>query len=265
MDKNKKYMFIVGIRFVLLIATLATLILQLNKPEYRIYFIISVVIFGIFSIFSRSIRRDTTVYRKMEEGYKEILEGVFPEERDKYETFVKAISFYNYNQTDKAIEILRKLELECSTPREYESIYTIWSICCSEKGLIDEAITYAEKALKINPTNATLLSNIGVFYASKGRTNDAIEIFKRAAEHDPKDPVAFHNASTFLLRAGRVEESIEYGLKALEVAPNNEETMATLALAYKMQGDEEQFAKYYQMSKDHGYKTNDLDEMLNKM
>ena len=89
----------------------------------------------------------------------------------------------------------------------------------------------------------SLDSNIGVFYASKGRTDDAIEIFKRAAEHNPKEHVAFHNAATFLLKAGEVEESIEYGLKALELSPKNEETMATLALAYKMQGDEERFAK----------------------
>lgn len=265
MDRNKRYMIVVGIRGVILLAALSTFFLQLKNPEYKVFFYFSMVIFCLFSIISKSMRRDVIRDMKMEEGYKEILEGVFPEERDKYETFVKAIGFYNRNQSDKAIEILRKLELECSTPREYESIYTLWSICCSEKGLIDEAITYAEKALKINPTNTTLLSNIGVFYASKGKINDAIEIFRRATEHDPKDSVALHNASTFLLRAGRVEESIEYGLKALEVAPNNEETMATLALAYKMQGDEEQFAKYYQMSKDHGYKSDDLDVKLSRM
>lgn len=265
MDKNKRYMIVVIIRGVLVAVALFLFILQFSKPEYRVFFGISMVIFYLFSIFSKSIRRDTITYNKMTEGYKEILEGVFPEERGKYETFVKAISLYNRNQADKAIEILKKLELECSIPREYESIYTLWSLCCSEKGLIDGAIAYAEKALKINPTNAILLSNIGVFYASKGRTDDAIEIFKRAAEHNPKEHVAFHNAATFLLKAGEVEESIEYGLKALELSPKNEETMATLALAYKMQGDEERFAKYYQMSKEHGYKTTDLDVMLGRM
>lgn len=194
MDRNKRYMIVVGIRGVILLAALSTFFLQLKNPEYKVFFYFSMVIFCLFSIISKSMRRDVIRDMKMEKGYKEILEGVFPEERDKYETFVKAIGFYNRNQSDKAIEI-----------------------------------------------------------------------FKRAAEHDTKDPVAFHNASTFLLRAGRVEESIEYGLKALELAPNNEETMATLALAYKMQGDEEQFAKYYQMSKDHGYKSDDLDVKLSRM
>jgi tetratricopeptide (TPR) repeat protein len=54
------------------------------------------------------------------------------------------------------------------------------------QGLIDEALQEFEKAIEINPFNATAHGNIGVIYLRRGKPKDALRWYERALEIDPE-------------------------------------------------------------------------------
>jgi tetratricopeptide (TPR) repeat protein len=59
-----------------------------------------------------------------------------------------------------------------------------------QQGLLDEAVREFERAIEVNPWNATAHGNIGVVFLRRGEPREALRWFERALEIDPEVPGA---------------------------------------------------------------------------
>jgi tetratricopeptide (TPR) repeat protein len=149
----------------------------------------------------------------------------------------------------------------------------------AEKGLLGEAITILEIAVKLNPKDATTFTNLGRAYQDKGSPDKAIANYKRAIrlnpnledsyerlgtayaskglfgkaiayyEHairlNPSDAVLFANIGKTCLDKGLMREAIAHLKRALELNPNSANTHNTLGTAYaKMGGTDEAIKEF---------------------
>jgi len=84
------------------------------------------------------------------------------------------------------------------------------------------AITYYEKALKINPDDAMVLVDCGAMYRASGNSDKAIEYFKKAIKINPRLAQAYFNLGIVLhMEKGDRDGAIEAWKKYLELEPNS--------------------------------------------
>jgi Tfp pilus assembly protein PilF len=95
-----------------------------------------------------------------------------------------------------------------------------------EKGLIDEAAVYYQKAVNVWPNHPTFQANLGKALLRKGLADQAIPHFQKAMElpssHDEAARgQAQSNIGNALLQKGLVDEAIAQFQQALELAPED--------------------------------------------
>jgi len=88
-------------------------------------------------------------------------------------------------------------------------------------GDFDDAISFFEQVLEIDPNHANAINNIGSSYGSLGERDLSIEYFEKALELDPDNPHALTNKGQSLLYDVKISEAIYYFEKALESDPEN--------------------------------------------
>lgn len=113
-----------------------------------------------------------------------------------------AIAYFTAYRLDSLYEPLK--EVKTSALEHYN--YQCWARFGS-KGDYAGAISYARRALKLDPNNADVLYNIGGASYSAGRYADAIKAFKKVLSIDP----AYANA----------QEGLEAAQEALKEAKNS--------------------------------------------
>jgi spermidine synthase len=76
-------------------------------------------------------------------------------------------------------------------------------------GRYDEALSYAERVLAIEPGSAEALAQAGAAYASQGRFDEAMELLERAAAREPDSPAVISLLAQAYEDAGRTEEAVD--------------------------------------------------------
>ncbi len=99
----------------------------------------------------------------------------------------------------------------------------------------DGAEVSFQRALKLEPGNATIVRGAAVVPSTLGRFDDAIEMSHRALELDPLSPLIYNNLGLQTYYAGRYEESISAFKKALELNPELSEIHVYLCRVYLLQ------------------------------
>jgi tetratricopeptide (TPR) repeat protein len=82
-----------------------------------------------------------------------------------------------------------------------------------------EAIRRYDKAIEIDPNNASEWTNKGAALAKIGKHNGAIEYYDKALQVDPNNVLEWTNKGAALAKIGKHEEAIEYFDKAFFVNP----------------------------------------------
>lgn len=114
-----------------------------------------------------------------------------------------------------------------------------------DEGKYEEAVSFYDKALKINSQDVVALSNKGTALDQLGRYEDAVKCFDKVLEINPKDEEALNNKGSSLIRLNRYEEAIECFNEALTVNPNNFVTHYNKGIAFGKLGKYEDAIKSY--------------------
>ncbi len=93
---------------------------------------------------------------------------------------------------------------------------------CLDKGKYDDAIADYDKAIALNPNDATAYTNRGVAYGSKGAFDWAIADHSRAIALDPKYALAYTNRGLAHKKNGEVDRAIADFSKVLEIDSSDE-------------------------------------------
>ncbi len=88
-------------------------------------------------------------------------------------------------------------------------------------GMWDEAIANYRRALEITPDQADILDNLGFALAAKKQYAEAIMNFEAALRIDPDSAAAHNNLATVLFREQRLGEAVHHYREALRITPDN--------------------------------------------
>ena len=96
-------------------------------------------------------------------------------------------------------------------------------------GRSSEAIAHFERALQIDPSQASAYSSLGAALLDSGRPSESLAALQKAIELDPRSSDAHYNLANTFLQLGRGPDAIVHYKRALELAPDEIETMNNLA------------------------------------
>ena len=85
--------------------------------------------------------------------------------------------------------------------------------------------------VKLLPTRAELLVNLGAVYSRQGKTVDAIEAFKRSAQLNPNLFQAHLNLGVNYFKSGRYDDAVKSLRRTLVIEPSQAQARELLALS----------------------------------
>ena len=84
----------------------------------------------------------------------------------------------------------------------------------------EQAVSYFDKVLKIDPNHLDAMSNKGGVLLQLGKTDEAISYFDKVLEMNPNHIGALINKGLTLLKVDKAKESISYFAKVAKIDPN---------------------------------------------
>jgi tetratricopeptide (TPR) repeat protein len=111
-----------------------------------------------------------------------------------------------------------------------DKVYHHMGASYTDLGLHDKAREAYEKALEINPNNATVLSNLGLVYESMNESSRSIELYHKALEVNPRHSYAHHNLGAYYYNSGDMLRAMDHLSIAIKLNPIYPNTYAIMAL-----------------------------------
>jgi tetratricopeptide (TPR) repeat protein len=102
-----------------------------------------------------------------------------------------ALSTSNYPDLEQKVKIWEYVAKVA--PDRFESNYNLAAIYANELGRFQDALTYFEKAVKLNPNHAQALMGVGAMYANTGRYGESVKVFEQVAKLAPNDTLVYRN------------------------------------------------------------------------
>jgi len=138
----------------------------------------------------------------------------------------------------KALELLKKaITLDDSEAAAHGVLGYLYTMM----GQHDKAIAEAERAVSLNPNDASNLTRMSFVLINTGRAEEAISVLKSVRRLNPTPPQAYYvQLSTAYRLTGQYKEAIETAREALKHVPNNHLAYLQLVTAYSMAGQEQE-------------------------
>ena len=150
-----------------------------------------------------------------------------------------------YRISDAALELLQKglyeaaaaewrraLEMDPSDPSALSNL----GAALDGAGRPDEAVVQFRKALAIDPENFKAHGNLGVLLAKMGQLEEARASLEKALEFNPEDALLLSALGGVLLNAGRPDEAVTHLRKALDIDPRSSDAHNALGGLYARAG-----------------------------
>ena len=147
---------------------------------------------------------------------------------DQGNDMVNAKFYFNYGATaeqaglyQKAADLLRK-SIALDPANSAEACNYLGYMWADHNMNLDEAETMINRALEIEPNNASYLDSLGWVEYRKGKPDQALSNLLRAAKTaDHDDPVIFEHIGDAYFKLNRLSEALESWQKALALDPKN--------------------------------------------
>ena len=107
---------------------------------------------------------------------------------------------------------------------------------CFARGAYDEAITFYQQLVAIQPDNADGLTNLGGAYCKIGRYKEGGQLLRQAIEIQPYSPDALSNLGILLLWMGELEDAENFLRRALKLKPRHVDVLINLGLTFTLLG-----------------------------
>ncbi len=145
------------------------------------------------------------------------------------------ILIYLYNKNERKIA---QIEMLINEGKKYYDLSSK-SVDNKQKEYLEKTIEFFEKAIEVEPDNASAWYNKGTALGKLGKLDEAIKAFDKAIEIEPDIASAWNNKSTALGKLGKLDEAIKALDKAIEIEPDNASAWYNHACVYSMMGKKE--------------------------
>lgn len=138
-------------------------------------------------------------------------------------SFLTSILNFNVGRYPVAVERLEQIlnADDLSTYIDPETLYLYAGLLYNESGDFEKSIWSYDKALNLNPNEASAYNNRGMALYSLGRYEPAIQDYSKAIELKPDEASGYGNRGLAYFYLGNYEAAIKDYDKALELSPNN--------------------------------------------
>ena len=102
---------------------------------------------------------------------------------------------------------------------------------------VNDLITKYKEKLKSDPNNLTILSNLGVCFASINDFDEADKFFTKILELDQKNLDALNNLGVIYTQTGKLNEAIEKLEIAVKLKPDSIKYWSNLSEVYRRAGN----------------------------
>ena len=133
----------------------------------------------------------------------------------------------------RAIQLYR--EAVALAPSDADSWYDLASVL-QEEGMLSEAATVVEEALRRDSARAEGYNIRGIVRAERGDPAGAEQDFRKAIDLDPRNARAWTNLGNALRATGRIDEASDAYRRSIELAPRNADALNGLGAVLVQQG-----------------------------
>jgi len=112
------------------------------------------------------------------------------------------------------------------------------------KNNMDLAISYTQKAVKINPNFTDAISNLGFYMVNIGQFSDGMTYFQKGITLNPRDPEPLNYMAILYYYIGDHEKAKDYFTRSMEIEPDNRFALLSYLLCLEAQQDWEAYASF---------------------
>ena len=141
-----------------------------------------------------------------------------------------AQSFRKAAQYEKAAEIYEFLAQ--LNPKEATLYYRTILSMYSEAKMHDKAIEASKSLIKLDPSNADAVYNLGYMYSTLKRYREAIQTFKSVLELRPNFEYAYANLGNCYFQVKNYSQAVWAYRKLVEIAPENTDAWFNMAVSH---------------------------------
>ena len=127
--------------------------------------------------------------------------------------------YINLKECDKAIKLLKSIEIDSSDKRSFN----YKGILLNKIKSFDEALENYDKALAIDPENPYFLNNKSDVLLELNRFDESLDAVNKALEIIPDYWISLYNKAYALEKLERYDEALEYYNRAFEINPYDKE------------------------------------------
>ena len=120
---------------------------------------------------------------------------------------------------DDSQEITVSQNQTAAQPDNYKAYYEL-GLALETKGLLDEAIAYYQKAIKIHPNFGKCYHSLGNALAGKNHLDEAVIAYHKAIEFNPNALMSLYRLGNVLTKQEKWEEAIQMYQKTIEIDPD---------------------------------------------
>ena len=128
-------------------------------------------------------------------------------------------------------------------------------------GNIQEAITYSEKAIAIDPDHASAYHALSVIYFDLGEFQKSATYGEKAIEKDPKDNRFYQWLASVYIEMGNERKAIANWKSALELNPEDADSCGSIGYVYYESGQYQEAKQYLLKAKGLYEKQGDIERM----
>lgn len=135
---------------------------------------------------------------------------------------------YELNFAEAEKSFLKALELNPHQPNVYLWLSTVYNIT----GNSEKSISYAEKAVELEPTFSKALGNLSITYAYNRKCEKAVELFPRISQYMTNQGNRLQQEGDVLSICGRCEEAVPVLQEAKKLFPTGRVVASNLGYCY---------------------------------
>ncbi|MBQ8814846.1 MAG: hypothetical protein IJZ85_10185 [Lachnospiraceae bacterium] len=208
-------------------------------------------------------RRERPLYQKLEESYKELLEGRFQNEPVMRRRFMRALARYVYHENGHkmALAMFATTSRRTQAKENRMACILMIGICFEDAGQWGDALKAYDAVCREEPFWGMALKR-RAHLLSRMKDPACVDAYEQVIRRYPGDAVQYNNFGSALYRVDRYEEAVEKLRYALELDDTLHSARGVLAMVYAYMGDEENAAKAFQDAVDHGQNAEELRNVI---
>jgi tetratricopeptide (TPR) repeat protein len=133
---------------------------------------------------------------------------------------------------------------------------------CSQLQLIEQAIMFYDKSLKLNPQNVYSLNNKGYELGVLEKFNEALPLLNNAVKINPKFAHAYNNLGLTKIKTGSLEDGLKDILYSIELDPSNSYSYRNLGIYHLDKKEYDKALQQFMKTKGLDETTHNINELI---